>query len=201
MCCVQSDFALDRCMACCLTCRLTCCPPACLFACCCRAHHFQSADALCAVDLPPAAGGGILAATFDTQGVSAWLLPPVAAMQTRGLGQVGGWVALETWPGFAAPATSRRVMHSGNAAHTCCAVVGRPGILHSPYCFTVLELIFPFPFALAARRCMRGQLSGAPQHLLKTSICCVAHMPPSPRPRPTAIPTPSFPSCSLALCV
>ena len=59
-----------------------------------RAHHFQSADALCAVDLPAAAGGGILAATFDAHGVAAWLLPPAAAMQTQGLGQVGGWAWL-----------------------------------------------------------------------------------------------------------
>lgn len=45
-------------------------------------HHFQSADALSAVQLPD--GGGILAATFGAEGLAAWLLPAAGSLQALG---------------------------------------------------------------------------------------------------------------------
>lgn len=58
-------------------------------------HHFQSADALSVVELAPgtagAPTGGLLAATFDQEGVAAWLLEPAGALRERRSGhtQVG----------------------------------------------------------------------------------------------------------------
>lgn len=54
------------------------------------AHHFQSADALSTVDLPASAagGGGILAATFDLEGVAVWRLPPAGGVSSLGFSQV-----------------------------------------------------------------------------------------------------------------
>lgn len=58
-------------------------------------HHFQSADALSVVQLPASAGGGLLAATFDAEGVAAYLLPGTGDVQTLGSSsQVGRhWAA------------------------------------------------------------------------------------------------------------
>ena len=59
---------------------------------CYSAHHFQSADALAAAPVPRgtpgAERGGVLAATFDPQGVAAWLLPPAGGVERLGLNQV-----------------------------------------------------------------------------------------------------------------
>lgn len=51
----------------------------------CSSHHFQSADALSVVQLSASAGGGLLAATFDSEGLAAWRLPAAGSVEKLGV--------------------------------------------------------------------------------------------------------------------
>lgn len=91
-------------------------------------EHFQSADALSTVELPASHGsgsrrGGILAATFDAQGVAAWLLPSMGDVQSMGMSQPGA-VRLG---GFQAPRPVYSIAASPDGRHI--ATGGDSGLL------------------------------------------------------------------------